>query len=262
MNHQKKILAIMLALGLSHAGSASAVIAYDQNVTNNAIFGTGNGNGSYTVDTDNNVELGLRGKLRHNASGFPEDTFNSNSDGTYNFSAGVAPTQTSPTAVWSFEWSINSDQSGVGGKFLSDFTYLLGLDSDPTLGTSFASFDLMDPANNIINGWWDHSIGDNSTAESAGTEATDLTSYLGLIDSNNLAQNSWKPSWFIPGFDPTLDATYNIYLAAFDGGSQVARSDIQIIVGAGGASVPEPSTLLLFGLGILGLGYAKKKRAV
>jgi hypothetical protein len=42
----------------------------------------------------------------------------------------------------------------------------------------------------------------------------------------------------------------------------VARSDIQIIVGAGGASVPEPSTLLLFGLGILGLGYAKKKRAV
>jgi hypothetical protein len=96
MNHQKKILAIMLALGLSHAGSASAVIAYDQNVTNNAIFGTGNGNGSYTVDTDNNVELGLRGKLRHNASGFPEDTFNSNSDGTYNFSARRISSELSP----------------------------------------------------------------------------------------------------------------------------------------------------------------------
>lgn len=90
-----------LSLSLGTGNQAAAALLYDQNVTPTVIFGSGNLNGSFTRDRRNGVELGLRAKLRHNAAGRPENTFNSNGDGTYSFAAGVAPTKTSPTAVWS-----------------------------------------------------------------------------------------------------------------------------------------------------------------
>lgn len=81
--------------------SAHAVTQFDQNVTNEVIFGTGNLNGSFTTDRANGVELALRGKLRHDAAGQPQNIFNSNGDGTYTFQSGVAPTQDLSTAEWS-----------------------------------------------------------------------------------------------------------------------------------------------------------------
>lgn len=246
--------AVVLALAYSQAG---ATLAYDQNVTNNVIFGSGVTNGSFTVDRANGVELGLRGKLRHNASGAPENTFNSNGDGSYSFAAGVAPTQVSPTAVWSFEWSINVDTSGTAGRQLNDLTYKLGIDTDTSLATSFIEFDLIHGA-----AVYDHSIGDNSTAQSAGVEASDAATYASLIANNNLAQNSWKPHWFNGSLDPTADATYTFYLAAFDAaGAELARTSIDIIVGNGGGTVPEPASLALAGLALAGLGLARRRRS-
>ena len=72
------------------------------------IFGSGNANGSFTVHRSNGLELGLRGKLRFNASNLPENTFNSNGDGTYTFKVG-APTGgagwvSTTTPRWAFEW--------------------------------------------------------------------------------------------------------------------------------------------------------------
>ena len=130
------------ALAAASFAPASHALLFDENVTPDVIFGSGNTNGSFTVDRANNVELGLRGKLRHNALGQPENTFNSNGDGTYNFAAGVAPLQSAPTAVWSVEWSINSDftdQSGTPGRALKDLTYLLSFDTDPSLGSTSTS---------------------------------------------------------------------------------------------------------------------------
>ena len=72
----------------SLSAAAYAVVSFDQNVTSNAIFGSGNANGGFTVDRSNGVELGLRCKVRFNASNAPENTFNSNDDGTYSFAAG------------------------------------------------------------------------------------------------------------------------------------------------------------------------------
>ncbi|MCA9433737.1 MAG: hypothetical protein KC940_24670, partial [Candidatus Omnitrophica bacterium] len=224
-----------LALSLVLAGAASA-LSYDQNVTNNAIFGGGNANGSYTVDRSNGVELGIRGKLRHNASGAPENTFNSNGDGTYSFNAGVGPTQSFPTAEWSFEWSINTDYLGTSGVKLDDLTYQLCLDTEVSQAVNYSI--VFDPINGINPGnsmvFWDHSIGDNSTGSGAGDEAINAGDYATLISSYNLAQQSWKPHWYMPGFDPTVDATYNIKLSASNSLGVVAQTEIQIIVGAGG----------------------------
>lgn len=256
------ILAMAAAAALGMTNSAEALL-YDQNVTSNQIQGTGVTNGSYTVDQAGGVELGLRGKLRHGPGGAPQNVFNSNGDGTYSFAAGIAPTQAFPTAIWSFEWSINSDYLETSGRNLNDLSYRLGLDYNPSQGTQFVAFD---PINNpnpnplALGGYWDHSIGDNSTGQSAGVEAGNIATYTSLIDSNNLGQNSWKPHWYFPNFNPTVNATYDIFLAAYDDlGNEVARTEIQIIVGSGGAPIPEPATMTLLGLGLLGLAARARK---
>lgn len=272
---KNKLSALLLATSLV-CGSSQAVILYDQDITPDVIFGSGNANGSFTTEQNNGIELGLRGKLRHNAAGQPENTFNSNGDGTYSFNAGVAPTQSAPTAQWSFEWSINSDYSGDDNFnfMLADLSFVLGLDTDPSLSTDFLTFDPIHGVEPIANSvCWDHSMGDNGTGNGAGTEVSGCRSadagvaaaataaYATNLTDFNVAQNSWKPHWFIPGFDPTIDATYDFYLAAFDAqGQQLARTQIQIIVGSGGATqVPAPTPLLLLGIGLLAVLLSRKR---
>jgi hypothetical protein len=257
----KKLNIVALLVGSFLSASASANLLFDQDVTNEYFNGSGISNGSFTIDRENGIELGLRGKLRHNATGLPENTFNSNGDGTYSFDAGVAPTQSASTAVWSFEWSINSNIDGNGGD-LDDYTYILGLDSDPTAAISMFEFDPINGLNpNFGVVVWDHAIGDNTTVNGGGVVATSVSEYADLIATNNIAQNSWKPHWFIPGFDPTVDGTYDFSLTAFDlNGAQASSTSIQINVGAGATVVPEPSTIAIFALGIIGLASRRFKK--
>ena len=231
--------------------AAEAAIQYDQNVTNNVINGSGNANGSYTTDRQNGVELGLRAKLRHNGSGQPENTFNSNGNGTYTFNPGVAPTQSPPTAVWSFEWSINTNYDGSTSWNLDDLTYTLSMTS--TTGATIATFDPINGVNPNLSGFWDHSIGTNATANGAGVEATSGATYAPLIQNNNLAQNSWKPHWYATGFDPTDIGSYNFVLTAYNGINPVAMTNMTVLV-------PEPASFALLGLGAGALLLRRRRR--
>lgn len=129
-----RIATLALLLTISQAALASLI--NDGNVTPGAIFDGGNANGSFTNDRSNLIELGMHAKLRHDDSGSSHNTFNSNGDGTYSFDTGVAPTQSSPTAQWSFEWSINTDYAGDTERNLGDLSCGLRLDEDPTRGAS------------------------------------------------------------------------------------------------------------------------------
>jgi len=238
-------------VGLMLTSSAQAVTQFDQNVTPDVIFGSGNANGGFTTDRANGVELALRAKLRFDATNQPQNIFNSNGDGTYTFQAGSAPGGFSfaqpptTTPVWNFEWSINSNFDNSSATNLDGLTYQLGMDFDPGPGTNFQTFD---PINLPLA---DHSIGDNSTTDATDSIAADASAYAALIANNNVAQNSWNMEFFnnapFDSFDPTVNGTYDFFITASNGGGELARVDAQIIV------VPEPASLTLLGLGGLAM---------
>ncbi len=240
MKHTKALgltLALLLAIGVT---PALAAVSHGQNVTNDAIFGAGNANGSFTVDRQNGVELGLRAKVRFPV---PANTFNDNGDGTFSHLAG----NDAGRPLWTMEWSVNSDWDGSSGWMLDDLTYELGMDFDPSPGTSFLAWDHITvggfipfiPAVGPVPGY-DHSIGTNATGNGAGVEAAGplFVAYPGLVAANNLAQNSWRMDFFdeFPfTFDPDADGVYDFYLKAFHNGGEVASVSIQVLVGDVGA---------------------------
>ncbi|MGY5451724.1 PEP-CTERM sorting domain-containing protein [Agarivorans sp. MS3-6] len=254
----KTISTVVIGMGLIWAATtASAAVIYDQDVTNEVIFGSGNANGAFTVDQQNGLELGLRAKLRFDQNNLPQNTFNSNGDGTYRFDNvappsgfGFAPNSPS-TAIWNFEWSINSNFDGSGAS-LDSFNYLLQIDFDPSAGTNFLAFD---PIN---SGAADHALGDNTTANGAGI--SDPTNYAANIASLHLAQNSWNMEFFDGGpytFNALDAGIYDIVLTAYDGQTELASTSIQVI----NASVPEPQTLFTMSLALCALGWMRRKRS-
>ncbi|NCQ34420.1 hypothetical protein GW813_04935 [bacterium] len=224
---------VMLMLCMLLLAVPAFGLTYDQNVTPDVIFGSGNANGHFTVDQANGVELGLRGKVRFNASGLPENTFNELAPGEYYFLAGVGTGQSDITPTWAFEWSVNTDFAGAGNGLVGDFAYELGLDYDPSPATNYLVFDPITPNTLPMSApYWDHSMGDNSTANGAGVEAGDAPTYTSYLQTYNVAQNSWRYSWFdgFSTFNPNDTGVYDIYLAAFSSGTEVARTHIEVHV--------------------------------
>jgi hypothetical protein len=242
------VLGIPLSLGLLMSTSTQGAIDYDENVTPNAIFGSGNANGFFAVDQGGGVELGLRAKVRYPT---PANTFNSDGAGTYTHAAG---TPGGGLAMWNFEFSVNSDYLN-GTRPLNALTYLLRIDSDPSANTSFLSFD---PINQP---YADHSIGNNTTGNGAGVEAANAAAYGVLIANNNVAQNSWNMGmgflapFLVPPFNPNAPGTYTFVLSAFDGANQVASTTIDVNV-----VVPEASTYLAGALLLLPFGMSTLRK--
>ena len=233
-----RILLTVAALGLTGA-NVFGQTTYDGDVTPDVIFGSGNANGGFTIQRSAGVELALRGKLREPK----ENTFNSNSDGSYSFST---RTDLGIRSEWSFEFCINSDTSGTDAVPVGNFTYELGVDDDPTLGTNFLAFD---PINAVNPGfgfnYFDHSFGTSTTTNGQGEEVPPNSQaeagYADFLATKTVVQQSWRPHFFtLAGLniDPAEVGVYDIYLKAFDNGTEIASVAIQIYVGADDFSGP------------------------
>jgi hypothetical protein len=204
--------------------SANAGLLYNQDLVNGVHFGSGNSNGAFTVETNNGIEIGIRGKLRFDENNNPQPIYNSNGDGTYSFDNIAPPTgfgwapNASTTSIWNWDWSI--DISGTSFEF-GELSYLMEIDFDPSSSTNFLAFD---PINNP---------NDNSSNGSS-------------------EQNSWNMEFFDGplAYNNTDIGLYTIRLSAFDGSTLLASSSIDI---KQGVEVPEPSTLVIFAIGFMGL---------
>lgn len=238
----------LIGTQLSHAGL----------VTPDVIFGAGNANGGFTIIEDQGLELGLRAKLRYNMSGNAENTFPWDGTDTYTFleTDGVAP---AGRAIWSFEWAINtdSDPGNASGNKITDFVYTIDITGPGGYSFSYDPLGLLQGV----------SFGTNSTANGAGTDAfsfdpgtgkqwfTSTTTTIDLLNFN-VAQTSENIGFTeFNNNDPQAVGQYRVSLTATAQDKSLSNTifiDVQ--------AVSAPATLALFGFGIAGLGFSRRKK--
>ena len=264
LNHPAAAAVSAVTLILSTAGSR-ADLFFDQNVTNNVIFGSGNANGSFTVDRnqDLGLELGLRAKSRFPASG----TYNSNGDGVYVFGA-PGTGQPNNRSVFNFEFSVNTNYNQSSQKTIGDYDYELFIDYDPS--ESIGNLVTFDPFNLP---YADHSFGDNGTGNGGGQVAADPSEYAGFLSTKNLAQQSWNLGFFGTSTDGFSngggDQVYSIWLNARDKvtGALVGQTAITVsdnVDQMAISPIPEPSSALAlsFLMSTALMGHRRRRQTV
>lgn len=188
-------------------------------------FGTGNPNGAFNIDRENGLELGLRAKNRSTVGPVLID----GSSGIYSVASGFCPScgGAGTRAKWNYEFSVHT----TNGAALSDYVFMLGVDHDPSAGTSFT---YVDPT-----AYW-----------------TDdrLDGFVGAQNSENVAFGD------TPGgaFSPKANGLYDFVLFAYarDDLTQTRLAQVDMTV-----SVPEPGTIAMFGLGLASLLAFRRRKA-
>ncbi len=220
-------------------------------VTPGVIYGSGNGNGSFTGETRNNIEVGLRAKQRYPKAGI----YNYDGNNTYTFDSTILTTNPADRSVFNFDWAINVDQDGTSGKKLSDFDYLLYWDVDKTTATSYLS------GNPFASPFYfDHELGNNSTVAGGSAKATNLLGLLANMPLYNVAQQSTNLGF---GFSPDPDAPgqYGFKFEVLAKGTDNVLASSEILVNVTPVPLPAALPIAASAFGLFGFLASRKRKS-
>ena len=240
MDKNGKIRAATLIGGLTLAllpGAAFAdVVTYNASLASppGVYFGTGNSNSGFTVDTANDVEIGLSAIERFIAPITP-------SGNVYNVTLGdVASPHTG--SAWGVTFSINLQQGG-GSLTLSGIDAVLTVtDVGTGFSHAFPGFLAALTGNTCYNG----AVAACTNAADYGVQNSEPGSLFASIGDTN----------FNDHIGDTYDITLAVYGCSTPGcvSNLLASDTIQV------DAVPEPNVLATFGVALAGLGLLYHRR--
>jgi len=227
MHFNKKLLSALVsgAFVAGAAGVSQAAVEFNQTLGAPAnIFGNGVTDDNFALGTFGGVEVGLRARYR------VRPTQPSDSNGLYGpFDRGTqtaafgSPAR-SDRAEWSYDFYINTGTAGA----IADFDFSLCADSDRGAGFTPVCVDPVSffGDNNVVG----NELGNSMQLFFAGTPGN-------------------------VGYDVNAPGLYTFSLTVSpDGGAPLGTTEITAQV------IPEPGMLALLGLGMAGLGYARRKK--